>query len=76
MENGREVPEGGEAKETQSKAFASRGVPNGKKKTASAAWQPKFPPWGKGGLISPWEAAKRAELISGGKEEKGPEPKK
>lgn len=39
MENGREVPEGGEAKEAQSEAFASRGVPNGKKKTASAAWQ-------------------------------------
>lgn len=44
MENGREVAEGRGAKEAQSEAFASRGVPNEKKKTASAAWKPKFPP--------------------------------
>lgn len=76
MENCREIPEGREAKEAQLEANASARVPNGKKKTASAAWHLKFPLWGKGGLISPWEAAKRAELIAGGKEEKGPEPKK
>ena len=29
----------------------------------------KFPIWAQGGLMSPWEATKRAELILGGKEE-------
>ena len=28
----------------------------------------KFPIWAEGGLMSPWEAIKRAELILGGKE--------
>ena len=76
MENSKGIPEGREAKETQLEANASHRVLNGKKKTTSEDWQPKFPLWGKGGLMSPWEAAKRAQLIFGEREEKGREPKK
>ena len=71
MKNGGEVPENRVAKGVQSGINNSHEVLNGKKKTTSEDWQPKFPLWGKGGLMSPWEAAKRAELISGGKEERG-----
>ena len=49
MENGREVPEGRQAKEAQSEAFAARGVPNGKKKTLPPLGSPNSHHGGKEG---------------------------